>query len=374
MGLPYGFRVYVVEAYPNSIKGKEPLSAGASSSLRMELLDILDTLHGQGTRFLQPTQSRIEGLPEKPVATLTVGEPNYVREDLVALYVGSGETGSHPVATRRGAEPQDLREASPEVHYQMALVFPRIEDNRFFIVAQTYRRRDPLSRLLRLVKEESYKQRERRRQEETERRLEFEARGERPPKREVHSRLLFTVRQATDNSYINEIMQSAKSATATFARTIPSSRGARARTVERQLTINLMDQERRVLGRGVGQHWMDRSRQGDPVDKRGGVAELAIALDEEQFVSQVAGDEAFDEASITVRSGEDTTRIAVDTLRDVFTYPVADGLPSAFFHYTKVAPRLHTLALEEGIAITDINASEMHEWLDDLTSAPSSEG
>src|SRR3546814_18854559 len=97
--------------------------------------------------------------------------------------------------------------------------------------------------------------------------------------------------------------------------------------------------------------WANRRRSGETTSASEGVSELAALLYERDLISEDEGDR-YESAAISVRSDkQDTTTIAVDTLRDVFTYPVSDGAPPIWFHYDHVAPRVATMARQEQLEV-----------------------
>lgn len=102
-----------------------------------------------------------------------------------------------------------------------------------------------------------------------------------------------------------------------------------------------------------------------------GVSELADLLQAEDLLAE-GEEEDYNAASIQVHSPSGGTRIAVDSLRDVFTYPVSDGQPSVYYYYDKVSPRISSIALEEHMEIDFISAREVSQWVEDSTSDHSS--
>lgn len=100
---PHGFRIYVVEAFPNGVKGKEAVDASAESSLRDRIIEMLDTLHAAGTQFLAPRRRPLNDEPPPPTASVTVGVPVILDGGIVHVVVAAGEMGSRERATRRYA-------------------------------------------------------------------------------------------------------------------------------------------------------------------------------------------------------------------------------------------------------------------------------
>jgi hypothetical protein len=363
MGTRYGFRIFVVSAHLNRVKGNDALDVSEASKTRNEIVSILDTVQTNGTRYFQPRPPKHPLDPKRAVATMTVSAPEVVRRDLVHVLVGSGETGSHPIARQKGKTPRNLDKWSPEVNHFVTLLFPKTPGTKFLIVAQTANRRDPLKQFLRLIREESLGRMKAARLAEDIERARVREAGGRPAPRATHSRLVFDYAQASESQYIDEIMGSAKSASVTFKALVPSSRGRQGDVVERTLTIKLLDDRRRDVGRLLAKNWMGRKRSGGQPTAATGVLEAAGALTDDDLLD---ADEAhrYTDVAISVGNGEDSTTIAVNTLKDVFTYPVSDGQPSASHHYNKMAPRVRTVAREENIDVRKIDATEVTTWLE----------
>jgi hypothetical protein len=361
----HGFRIYIVEAFPNQIKGKEPFDASVGSSVRDAVLRMLEKLHARGTVFVEPQQPADEDVPRKPTTSVTVGDPKLIRDDLVHVLVETGETGSHSRATKPGEQPRDIHDWSPEASHYLTFLFSQTEESRFVIVAQAVRRRDPVRKVMALLKKQSAEEKAAARAAEDAARADAVANGQTPPRRQAHTRLLFNIVQAADNSYIDSIIGSAVSANATFKSIGESDRGGPREPYERTLQIRLLNEKGREVIRTAGRSWARRQRSGDAATRADGVAELAALLEEEDLLDT---DEAarYDDATISVRDrdGESTT-IAVDTLRDVFTYPVSDGPPAPAFYYAKVAERLEIVMREERLDIASISVSEVEECLSD---------
>ncbi|MGA1813968.1 hypothetical protein VH571_16415 [Frondihabitans sp. 4ASC-45] len=359
----HGFRIYIVEAFPNQIKGKVPFDTSVGSSARDAVLRMLDKLHQRGTIFVQPQQPADEEVPRKPTSSVTVGNPEVIRDGLVHVVVETGETGSHTRATKPGEQSQDIHDWSPEASHYITLLFSQSEESRFVVVAQAVRRRDPVRKLMSLLAKESAAEKVAAKAEEEAARGEAVANGETPPKRRSHTRLLFNIVQAADNSYIDGIIGAAVSANATFRSIGESDRGGPRDPYERTLQIRLLNDKGREVIRTAGRGWARRQRSGQAASQAEGVAELAALLEAEDLLEE---EEAarYDDATISVRDrdGESTT-IAVDTLRDVFTYPVSDGSPTTAFYYARVAPRLEIVMREERLDISPISVSEVEEWL-----------
>lgn len=370
MSTTHGFRIYVVQAFENQISGRQPEDVSIGSAAYSSIIENLDQLHHEGTRFLEPRRLPPPGEPQPPIATITLGEPAMVRSDLIHVEVAIGEQGLHRKATRQNRPAKDLAKWSAEADHYVTFLFPTHGD-AFIVVAQSIRRRDPIGLLFRLMTTKGIELKKAAKAAEDADRESAVARGDKPPKRVAHARLLFSRHQAADNSYIDDIISSAKSATATFQSKVPSDRGRAADTVRRTLHIKLLDDQDREIGRTISRRWQGRRRRGEVSSQRDGVSELGALLEEQDLLEEGEA-EHYDTASVAVRSTSGaTTTIAVDTLRDVFTYPVSDGQPQPYFYYSKVAPRLKSVAAEEIIDILEIDPLEVEQCLDASTSGRS---
>ncbi|MGY4859521.1 hypothetical protein [Cryobacterium sp. AP23] len=364
MARAHGFRVFVVQAYPNQKKDKDPLNVSKSSAVRNEVIELLERLQERGT---QSFEGRVpaDGSPSKPTVTLTVHEPYVVRADLVHVSVAMGETGSHRMATRASKKPKNLEGWSPEADHKVTLLFPKGTDTRFLLIVEVIHRRDPHRRLLSMLSRESLRRRQEAEEQERNERATIRASGVTPPPRQAHARLLFDAKQAADNEYLDSILSSADSATATFKSTVASNRGSNRPTVDRILKITLRDADVKKVGRGIGRKWAGRLRKGESTSQTEGVSELAALLYERDLLEEDEGDR-YESAAISVRSdAHETTTIAVDTLRDVFTYPVADSSPDTYYYYDRVAPRVATIARQERLEVQKIDAREVDSCLRD---------
>lgn len=365
----HGFRVYVVQAFKNRIKDQDPEDVSQKSPARDEILSLLESLQDDGTHHIEP-RSSTDGAPRKPTRTVTVGEPHLVREDLWHMVVSLGELGTHRRATRANKKSKDLKKWSAEAEYNVTFLFPQSGDE-FLVVAQTIRRRDPVQELFSLLTKRASDGKKAAKAAEDAARAIAVKEGKKPPKRVAGTRLLFLRRQAVDNSYIDEIIGSAKSATAVFQSVVPSDRGGRRTKVRRSLQIRLRDENEREIGQTVSKNWFKRNKDGASPTMAEGVSELAGLLEaEDLFDNEETA--RYNSASVAVKSesGASTT-IAVDTLRDVFTYPVSDGEPPLLFYYEKIAPRVKVVAAEERIDVGAISPMEVVECLDVSTSVRS---
>lgn len=369
MASTYGFRIFVVRAFVNLKKGREPEDVSVGSAAQRRVVELLEEAAVAGTHFVLPPL--VEGdEPARPVATITVSNPVTIRKDLRHLEVASGEQGSHPAATRQGEDPLDLGDWSPEAAHFVTFLFPQDQNaDRFLVVVQTIRHRDPLGRLLSRMTALDLKAKMAAVTAETLERDQSRAAGHKLGDRAAHERLLFDARQAADNSYIDQILGAAKSASAVFTASVPSDRGRHGELVQRRLTIQLLDEKGRDVARTAGRRWYRRQREGEETSRSAGVSELGGLLEAEALLEEGEAHQ-YTSASITIRSETaESTTIAVDTMRDVFTYPVSDGRPSVSFHYDKVGPRVEIVAAEEEIEVMSIDTAEVVELCpDDLTS------
>ena len=227
-----------------------------------EILSLLESLQDDGTHHIEPRSSTDEA-PRKPTRTVTVGEPHLVREDLWHMVVSLGELGAHRRATRANKKSKDLKKWSAEAEYNVTFLFPKSGDE-FLVVAQTIRRRDPVQELFSLLTKRGADRKKAARASEDAARAMAAKEGTKPPKRVAGTRLLFLRRQAVDNSYIDEIIGSAKSATAVFQSVVPSDRGGRRTKVRRSLQIRLRDQNEREIGQTVSKNSFNRSKDKEP--------------------------------------------------------------------------------------------------------------
>lgn len=188
------------------------------------------------------------------------------------------------------------------------------------------------------------------------------------PKSKPETRLLFDANQAADNAFLDEILQGAKSAAVTFKSHVGSNRGGKTNPVGRTLKISLLDDRQKEIAPTIGRNWMGRRREGVKTSQQDGVSEVSALLERENLLIEDEG-EQYDEVSLSIRSASnETTTIAVDTLRDVFTYPVSDGSPSTIYYYEHVSSRVDTIALQDGLQLNRIDPNEVEECLNASTS------
>lgn len=362
----YGFRIYVVQAFPNRKKDRDPLEVHSTSATRDRIVELLESLASDGTAWIVPKVPPKPGDPAKPTVSVTVGEPAVVRDDLVHLEVSEGELGAHRKATRQKKKAVSLEDASAEADHYVTFVFPEDEGERFFIVGQTYRRREPVARLLALMTKRSLELKSSAIAAQKAERAALKAAGEKLPKKEAFDRLLFDRRQAVDTRYLDSIIRDAKTVRVDFERHVPSDRRSGTR-VQRSLRFYL-DEEERKAGTTVGRRWTGRRRRGEVTSREAGVEEMSSALRDLDLMDEDE-EQGYDEASIHLSGGAaGSTTIAVDTLREVFTYGVSDGRPPVVYYYDKVTPRLNDVAAEEKIELKKFDGTEVDQCLDDSTS------
>ncbi|WP_157559487.1 hypothetical protein [Nocardioides sp. Soil777] len=366
MARKHGFRIYTMQAFRDRKKGRDAADVSQTSSARDEILQLLEQIHDAGTHFLEPRIAPKPGDPEKPVETITFGEPTVVRQDLIHFVASIGETGSHHRATRRGKKAKNLKNWSPEAQHFMTLVFPRDEgDDTFLLVGETIKSSDAVRQCVRVLTKQGLVNKKAATADQDGARKAMREQGTKPPKKAVFSRLVFDRKQAADNNFLTEILQQADSAEAIFeSRELPA-RGGGREFVRRRLAIRLVDESDRNAGAKTGKGWNRRRQRGETMTLAEGVSDLAEALIDQDLLAE--GEEAgYQRASISVRNKNGmSTNIAVDTLRDVFTYPVSDGRPPVVHYYDKVAPRVKEVAAQAGVEITQIVASEVAECLED---------
>ncbi|SDQ11943.1 hypothetical protein [Microbacterium sp. cf332] len=358
----YGFRVFIVEAFKNRKKDQPPLDSSSSSNVRSEIVELLERLADRNTlRF--PPREPVDGEPAKPTRTATLTGPVEIGSEVIHLELAVGETGSHGYATHAVEPPVNIKDRSAEQPHRITLVFSTVSATRFVVVCQTIHKRDAVRRFFQLLTDEGLRKKQEIQAEQERQREIARAAGERLPSAARVPRLLFDYKQAADNAFLEEILSGAKSASATFTSRVASNRGGAADRVERTLKISLVDENQRQIAPAVGRSWWGRMREGHSVSAHEGVSEVSALLEQEHLLDEDEGDR-YDKVSLSIKSeADETTTIAVDTLRDVFTYPVSDGEPSILYYYEKVAGRLHTIAMQDGLHLSRLDPYEVEECL-----------
>ncbi|MBT2588490.1 hypothetical protein [Arthrobacter sp. ISL-95] len=358
----YGFRVFIVEAFMNRKKDQQPLDCSSSSNVRNEIVELLERLATRNTlRF--PPREPVDGEPQKPTRTATLTGPVEVSSEVIHLELAVGETGSHGYATHAVEPPMNIKDRSAEQPHRITLVFSPQRTTRFIVVCQTIHRRDAVRRFFQILTDEGLRKKQEIQEDQMRQKELSRAAGQRPPAATSPARLLFDAKQAADNAFLDEILRGAKSAAATFTSHIGSNRGGTADRVDRTLKISLLDDNQRQIAPTIGRKWMGRMRDGRSTSASEGVSEVSVLLEEEQLLAEHEGDR-YDQVSLSIKSeSNETTTIAVDTLRDVFTYPVSDGEPSIIYYYEKVADRIHTIAMQDDLHLNRIDPHEVQECL-----------
>lgn len=368
----YGFRVFIVEMFENQQKGKDPVPLHVGSEARDELLDLIERAASLGTTFLDSKQPDNAGEPAIPKVSITVTGPQYVTDSIVHFEVSTGEVGGHRHAVTEDGSQQSLEDASAERGFFGTFCFPRVEGGTpaCLLVLETHKSSDVkrrlfpfLNRLSRELKKEAVDA------ERQERKAAREA-GEELKPRGKFVKYLFDVRQIADSDYFNRLLQEAKSATAVFTESVPSSSGGLGSEVQKTLTFSLRTDEQKRGAGVVGRLWHGRTQSGSDGSHPDAISELAAAVNlNEEEVSD------YDEVCIRIRSknGESVT-VRPHQARDMFTYQISDGQPSVIYYYMKVAPKVAELAQGVGLDVDEIDVAEVKECLIDSTSAQSSEG
>lgn len=361
MGSQFGFRVYLVRAFENRIKDRDPLNAAVGSRVHRELEMLLGDLAGRPTYYFQPAPPK-DGEPPRAAESLTVYPATPIRDDWWHLVAALGETGSHRVATRPDDEPTDLQGTSPEVDHEITFLFPTSDDDRFLVVAQTVRSRDPIRRLFSRITAVGLEKKQARQAADKAEREASKQAGDKPEPLKQHTRLLFESTQVADNEYLRTLIHNAKKASATFTSYEASARGSGSDPKRRTLTINI-DPEDTSLFADMAQVWAKRYGEADPPSLADGVSEVAAVLEERDLLED-GESHRYDRAALSViaKNGDRAT-IAVDTLREMFTYPVTDGRPPHYTHYGQVAPRVASIAAQIELPIRALDAMEADECL-----------
>ncbi|APH43685.1 hypothetical protein BMW26_00975 [Microbacterium sp. 1.5R] len=181
---------------------------------------------------------------------------------------------------------------------------------------------------------------------------------------------MFDHKQASDDTYLDEILAGADSASVVFKSKRMDARGGKA-YVDRVLQIKLRDQNIIDVGRTLGRRWTQRWRAGETTTAHQAVSEVSDLLQDQDLIDD--GEQArYETAAISVRStSEATTTITADTLKDAFTYPVSDIKPDPYTHYSEVSSRLAKIADQEGVEIQEIDPHEVARCLTGSTPAHS---
>lgn len=368
MPAQYGYRVYKVCAYKNSTqKPKEPIPVDVSSEVPRMLFEVLEVLSDRPSYFFATRRrsDRAEGTPQLPEDSISIGPPAWVNASTIVLVVSQGQKDAHRFATRPNRRKRkNLAGHSAEVEHFVSFHFPLDADaTEFLFVSQTYRRKDVRKRLLQIISIVSRELRDARIEEE--KRVREQCRKDRiePPPKGDHWRFAFQSWQANDDDYIDDILGAAKSVSATFTAYAPSDRGGAATVVEKTLTVKFTSDAMRTAGRELSRRWTARRREKRPISRQDALNELVTELSAKGFLKEDEKLEEYNRSQINVNAGMASTTIAVDALKDVFTYPVHNGKPDAEFFFSKVLERLGTIARQEDVEIAKVSASEVAECL-----------
>jgi hypothetical protein len=369
MATVHGFRIFSVQVFGNRKKGNTPFDVSVGSETQQNIYGLLEGLYRGGTRFVEAAAPKDPAEPKRGAQSITVGETFLVRPDFWHVQVSIGQEGLHPTARHRSKKAKKLMKYAAEVPHYVSFWFPAAGDT-FVVVAQTTNRRDPTAALFRALTEIGMSEKKEAETLEKELRRQCRAQKIKPPAPQNHTRLLFERKQAVDNAYIDDIIQNAKTASAVLTQRVPSPRGAASDVVGRVLSIKLLDDSGREVGSNLSRRWSGARRRGEAKSQADGVSELAEQLTTKNLLDDGEADHYNDaRIEVTDRSGV-ATSIAVDTAKDVFTYPVSDGYPGVYYFYEKVADRARTVALELGVDVDDIDPVEVEQCLDGSTSAP----
>lgn len=362
----HGFRVFMVQAYRNRVKDREPEQVHVGTTTAVEVFNLLEDLHASQTIYLDPPPAPDDADEPAPLAqTITVGEIHRVNDSMLHFTVFAGEEGGHQFARHRKKKEKKMSKWSAEAGYYVAVLFPKIDADRFMIVVQTVGRRDPLRLLLRVMAERSAAAKKTAEAAQKEHRAALRAAGLERPKPVVYTKLLFRPKQAADNTYLDEILGSASSVVAEFETKVPSSASGGPEVLQRKLRITLHDEKERRLTSVVGKGWARRNRAGKPASPAEGVSELAELLASEDLMEE-GEEEKYNNAKVSVKGKAGiATTIAVNTMRDAFTYPVSDGPPNVYQYYKKVSPRVEIIRAEEVLELDVIAPLEVEECLPD---------
>lgn len=350
--------------------GNEPFNAAADGGLPAEIALLLTRLVEKGTHRFLPRPD-VDGTMTKPVRTATLNFSIELRPDVMHARIAVGEEGSHAAATKPRRRAKNLEGWSAEAPHEVTFVFPKGNESQFFLITQTTHRRDPHTRLLAMLREESKILRAERQDEDVARREAARAAGIKAPKKKDFKRLVFQDRQASDNDYLDELLAGADAATVVFKSKQLDSVGNTS-FVSRVLQIKLRNQNIIDVGRQASRSWVRRWRAGNKPTPHEAMSEVADLLEERDLL--LDGEQAqYETAAINVRgkSADASTTISVDTLRDAFTYPLSDIPPHPYTYFERVSDRLTKIARQEGIEIEPIDPHEASLCLTDSTPAGS---
>lgn len=370
MARAHGFRVFIVEAYPNRIKDNDPVDASAGSSLHREIRLLLTRLQRGGTVQFPPRAKPDGSESAAPTRTATITFVEDVGPSAIHVVIAIGERGSHAHATKPNEAPQDIKEWSPEAEHNVTFLFPDGQDSRFLLVTETVKRVDPLQRLKKMLTTESMKRREELKAEDQQARDEARSVGGTMLPPVDRKRLLFDPSQALDEIYLDEIVADADSAIVEFQGYHIDARGNHG-PIERTLQIKLRDQNIFDVGRTIARRWSRRWREGNKISSEDAVSELSDLLEDQDLI-EAEEEERYSNAKIKIRSkSEASTTIAADAMRETFTYSISDYRPGIRQFYDQVTVRVRSIARQYSIEIPEIDPEEAVQCLKGLTPDPS---
>jgi hypothetical protein len=344
------------------------MATNPASGVPARIFELLEKLSTRPSHFfeLKGLSKPSNGTPTNPVDSISVSPPKMINSSTIAVVVSQGQKDSHRFATRPNKKKKkNLEGHSAEVEHFVSFHFPTDDEGTsFLLVSQTFRRKDVVKRLLQVLALTSLEvRREEEEREKAERKALRAAGADLPGKKDLW-RFAFERRQANDDDYIDDILGAAKSVSATFTAAAPSERGGEAGAVEKTLTIKFTTDAIRDSGRAISRRWTKLRRENKSMTQAQGIQELFTELDAHGVLTTEDVSE-YDKSRINVHAGIASATIAVDTLKDVFTYPVHKGKPDALFFFQKVHERLNKIAKQEDIELSQINPAEVAECLAD---------
>lgn len=382
MGREYGFRIFRVQAFHNQVKGKEPLSVAVGNDGYHEVRDLLEAASHYGSQFIKRKQPTDPSEPMLSDRCITVSQPVPITDGFLHLAVSLGAVGEHERAVSPNGTTTSLSGKAAEKAHYVSVIFPRGAGDEFLLVCETHHSSDVrrpflwfLQRLSADAKKETLAQ------QENDARAALDA-GEVAPKKAPVTRLLFESKQISDSDYLNQLLQSAKTASANFTEKVPSTTASVGQVTQKRLTYTLLTDEHRQAAADTGMKWQRRRLRKQKQEQSDQLSEHPDAVVELGEALGLDGAEVqeYDECSVRITSkGGETTTIRPDDLRDMFTYPVSDGQPSVVYYYTKVSPKVAELARDIDLEVEEVAPEEVAECVTGSSStasvsSPSSEG
>ena len=311
----HGFRVYSVQAWRGSKhKNVDPEQVNAGSAVASHIADVLNMLSLEGALFIPIRQRKPDPTAAKPrpltLAVLDVVE----RPGFVGLVLQSGQVGAHPRAINEDSEIIPLADWAAESEFRLGFYFSMVEsdDPRFLITTEVIGNHDPVSLLLRCVRARSIV--EQRANEESEK--EWRQKNGRRPAGQKPSfwHVSFDRRQAADSAYLQSIITDAKSATAKFWDTAPSSRGPGHEVVSKTLRVRLdVHHDGLDLAGRFARLWTMRQREEEPVEMADAVSDLGAEMTEMGLLVEHEIDD-YEATSVEVVGKEARATFAADNI------------------------------------------------------------